>query len=313
VGQKCGPKSPVLMLFKNEILRSGHPSLRVKPVLKIEKGTKDENRQNPKGIASSFFSDFSGEPIFFNDRLKFHFYKIRSLYKSARLGLKIKDMNSNRTVYAEDALTWLNERDVLSGHSLVASMPDISEFPGWSLEKWQEWFTETAKLILSRTPDEGVCFFFQTDIKFEGSWVDKSFLCQLAAHELKIPLLFHKIVCRAPAGMATFGRPAYSHLLAFSKGVKADVAKSTPDVLVETGEKTWERGMGIQVCLTIGEFILSHTTTKTLIHPFCGEGAMLAVANELGLKAIGIERSQKRAQKAAELKVSLDENKWIRL
>jgi hypothetical protein len=220
--------------------------------------------------------------------------------------------NSKRTVYAEDAVEWLSQRPVFTGSSLIASMPDISEFPGWGLEKWQDWFTDTAKLILSRTPDDGVCFFFQTDIKYEGTWVDKSFLIQKAAFELKFPLLFHKIVCRAPAGMATFGRPAYSHLLAFSQGIKADVAKSTPDVLVETGEKTWERGMGIEVCRTIGEFILSHTSNQTLIHPFCGEGAMLAVGNALGLEMIGIERSQKRAQKARELDVSLNENKWIK-
>jgi hypothetical protein len=188
----------------------------------------------------------------------------------------------------------------------VGSLPDISEFPGYSLTGWKEWFTSTAGLILSKTPENGVTFFFQSDIKVENTWVDKSFLVQKAALDHGHELLFHKIVCRFPVGTITFGRPAYSHVLAFSKSVRPDLGKSTADVLPDTGEKTWVRGMGLEVALMIARFVKEQTQTKTIVNPFCGQGSMLAAANFLGLGAVGIERSTKRAEMARTLAVADD-------
>lgn len=216
-----------------------------------------------------------------------------------------------RKVFTADALEWLQSQDELKGHSLVGSLPDISEFPGTSLADWKKWFTDTAKLILTKTPPEGVSFFFQSDIKVDNFWVDKSFLVQKAADELGHNLLFHKIVCRYPVGTITMGRPAYSHVLAFSRGVKPDLNKGSADVLPDTGEKTWERGMGLDVALMIAKYTLVQTTTKTIVNPFCGQGSMLAAANHLGLNAIGIERSPKRAEAARSLTVSPDGKSFL--
>lgn len=221
--------------------------------------------------------------------------------------------NNNRIVHCEDAVVWLTNSPVLEGCSLIASMPDISEFHGFTLAAWKEWFTNTASLVLSRTPDDGVTVFYQSDIKVDGAWVDKGYLCQKAAEALGHELLWHKIVCRVQPGKSTFGRPAYTHVLCFSKGVRIhDLGSSTPDVIPETGEKTWERGMGLEACLMIGKFISEHTQTKTLVHPFCGQGAMLAVANGLGLSGIGIERSPKRAELARVLTVNEEWKKFLK-
>lgn len=210
-----------------------------------------------------------------------------------------------RTVYCEDALEWLEKNPVLEGCSLIASMPDISEFHGFSLEQWKEWFYNTAKLVLSRTSEYGVTVFYQSDIKVDGVWVDKGYICQKAAEALGHQLIWHKIICRVEPGKATFGRPAYSHVLCFSKSFRLhDLSKSTPDVLPIMGDKTWERGMGYEACMMIAKFIAEQTNTKTLVHPFCGQGGMLAVANSLGLNAIGIERSPKRAELARTLSVT---------
>lgn len=211
-----------------------------------------------------------------------------------------------RTVFCEDALEWLKSRDVLTGSSLVASLPDISEFPQFSLAQWKDWFAESATLVLSRCPEEGSTIFYQSDIKYEGEWVDKAYLCQKAAENLGHRLLWHKIICRAPAGTATFGRPSYSHILCFSKGLFHDVSKSTPDVLPDMGEKAWERGMGLNACLMIARFIKEQTSTRHVINPFCGLGSMLAAANFLDLKATGIERSPKRAESARKLSTAPD-------
>lgn len=211
-----------------------------------------------------------------------------------------------RIVHTADAIEWLRSQEVLKGSSLVGSLPDISEFPGYTLPEWKAWFTSTARLILSKTPDDGVSFFFQSDIKVDSTWVDKSFLVQKAAEESGQDLLFHKIVCRFPVGTITFGRPAYSHVLAFSKSVRPDYGKSTADVLPDTGEKTWVRGMGLDVSLMIARFVKEHTQTTTVVNPFCGQGSMLAAANFVGLHAVGIERSTKRAEMARALVVAED-------
>ncbi len=212
-----------------------------------------------------------------------------------------------RTVHCEDALKWLENTPLPPDASLVASRPDISEFQ-ISLSEWKEWFQNTARLILSKTPDEGVAIFFQSDIKFEGQWVDKAFLVQKAAEETGHALLWHKIICRAPVGYATFGRPAYSHLLCFSKNLRLDPAHSTADVLPTVGDKTWERGMGSEVSKVVAKFLKERTNTQTVIHPFCGEGSVLAHVNALGLSAIGIEKSPKRAEKAR--KIQWENEQW---
>lgn len=217
---------------------------------------------------------------------------------------------SERVVLCEDAITWLQKQESLADCSLVASLPDISEFPTFTLSQWKQWFTETAQLILSKTPENGVTLFYQSDIKHEGTWVDKGFLCQRAAENEGHELLWHKIVCRSPAGTTTFGRPAYSHLLCFSKGLKADVSKSTPDVIPDLGEKTWQRGMGLEATILMAKFIAEQTPTKTIVNPFCGEGSILAAANAFHLNAIGIERSPKRVEKAKRLGLNLLEKKW---
>lgn len=213
---------------------------------------------------------------------------------------------TTRNVYAEDAILWLKNNSPKAGTSLIASMPDYSEFPNYTLVEWKKWFTGTARLILESTPDDGVSIFFQSDIKYEGTWVDKAYLVQKAAEELGHELLWHKIFCRFPVGTITFGRPSYSHMLCFSKNFRIDPAKSTADVVPDLGEKTWERGMGLEASLIASKFILKQVGSHTVIHPFCGEGSMLAAANYLGLSAIGIERSPKRAEKARLLQVAAD-------
>lgn len=216
--------------------------------------------------------------------------------------------NTQRIVYCDDAIEWLKTASIAEDASFIASMPDISEFTGMPLETWKEWFMSTAELVLSRTPDKGVAIFYQSDIKVDGEWVDKAYLIQKMAEKTGSAQLFHKIICRVKPGYATFGRPAYSHILCFSKQHRLrDLRLSSPDVIPDIGDKTWERGMGLEACIMIAKFLREQTETKTLVHPFCGQGSMLAMANYYGLNAIGIERSPKRADMARILKVVKEE------
>ena len=83
------------------------------------------------------------------------------------------------------------------------------------------------------------------------------------------------------------------------------------DVVPDIGEKTWQRGMGLNACLGIADFLAKQTSTKMLINPFCGEGSMLAAANARGLDSMGIERSLKRVQKAQLLQINETETSWF--
>lgn len=210
-------------------------------------------------------------------------------------------MAPTRAVHCQDALQWLAPENSLAGCSVVTSMPDHSEFPQLSLTEWKEWFVGAASLILSRVPDEGVAIFYQSDIKREGAWVDKGYLCQKAAELTGHAQLWHKIVARTPPGLISFGKPGYSHLLCFSRGVRLELGQATPDILPTAGQTTWTRGMGIEACRAACRFIAEHTKTRTVVDPFCGHGTALAVANELGLDAIGVELGRKRAKVARAL------------
>jgi hypothetical protein len=208
-------------------------------------------------------------------------------------------------VHCTDAVAWLQTQGVLTGCSIVTSLPDVSELSGLSLPEWKRWFVDAARLVLSRLPEDGVALFYQTDIKPSGVWVDKGYLCSRAAEEEGCETLFHKVVCRKPAGTITFGRPSYSHLLCYARGVRANLARATADVLPELGEMTWTKGMGVAACVTACRFILEHTPSHTVVDPFCGLGTALAVANALGLDAVGVELSPKRARRARNLRLEL--------
>ncbi len=215
-----------------------------------------------------------------------------------------------RAVFCKDAIKWLKSYSPIEKASFLGSLPDFSEFPRLSLLQWKEWFSHTSGLILNATDPEGVTIFFQSDIKYHGLWVDKSFLIQQEAERLGHRLIFHKIFCRTPPGSITFGRPSYSHMICFSRTLVPDLSRSTADVIPDLGSKTWVRGMGLHASLMASQFVLKETSTRLLINPFCGEGSVLAAANYVGLDAIGIEKSRRRADKAMKLEVSHDGKAW---
>lgn len=210
-------------------------------------------------------------------------------------------MMPTRTVHQSDGVAWLDAAVLPADHAIVTSMPDHSELPTLGFAGWRQWFIDTAELACRRVADEAVAIFFQTDVKHEGLWVDKGFLVSLAAERADSHLLWHKIACRAPAGSTTFGRPAYAHLLCFSRTLRLATGQSSPDVLPSVGEMPWARAMGTDACRAVTSFLIAHTQCRTIVDPFCGVGTMLAIANAEGLDAIGVELSRKRAEKARTL------------
>jgi hypothetical protein len=212
-------------------------------------------------------------------------------------------VSPSREVHETDGVAWLARAPFPASHCIVTSLPDHSEVPALGFDAWRAWFVDTAALACSQLADDSVAVFYQTDVKHEGRWIDKGFLVSLGAERAGSALLWHKIVCRVPAGMTTFGRPAYAHVLCFSRGLRLEPAQSSPDVLPRLGEMTWSRAMGLEACDAIASFVLAHTACRTIVDPFCGVGTMLAVANAHGLDAVGVELSRRRARRARQLSV----------
>ena len=209
-----------------------------------------------------------------------------------------------RTVHQGDGLRWLHENPLAVDHALVTSLPDVSEIPSLGFEGWRTWFIGAAELGCRRVADTGVAIFFQTDIKWDGGWVDKAYLVQRGAEAAGSRLLWHKVVCRSPPGTTSFGRPAYAHMLCFSRELRLEPGQSSPDVLPGLGAMPWPRAMGTAACEAVCTFLLAHTEARVVVDPFCGQGTMLAVANARGLDAVGVELSGKRAERARNLSLA---------
>jgi len=213
-----------------------------------------------------------------------------------------------RAVHRADARAWLADPRALvvdGGASVVTSLPDWSELQGTTLDAWRRFFVDAAALILTRLPDEGVAIFVQSDIIADGVWIDKGALVQEAAARVGMPLIFHKIVNRVPAGTVTIGRASFSHMLGFARAVRPALRRSTPDV-IDGGPQPGPRSLGVDACLAACRFVRDETTTRTVVDPFCGLGTVLAAANALGLDAIGVDTSARAVREARRLRFPLD-------
>lgn len=148
-----------------------------------------------------------------------------------------------------------------------------------------------------------IAVFYQTDTHFDGRWVDKAALVRAGVERVGARCLFHWVVLRAPIGTRSHNRAGYSHLLGFSREATLDRAQPFCDVLAEAGPATWTRGMGLHACRVACEAVRASCASRTILDPFCGHGTVLAVANELGFDAIGVELGRRRAKRARALTV----------
>jgi hypothetical protein len=215
------------------------------------------------------------------------------------------DARPRRTVHHADALTWLASAMPLAGASVITSLPDVSELPALDLAAWQDWFRTAARLTMQAVPRDAVAIFFQSDVRRDGIWIDKGQMIAEAAAQAGLSLLFHKIVCRKPPGTVTFSRASFSHLLGFSRAVRAGAADHTADVLPDAGFRPGTKAMGVAACVDACRFVLRATSTRTVVDPFCGFGTVLAVANALGLDAVGVDLSSRMCRRARTLQIDL--------
>jgi hypothetical protein len=223
----------------------------------------------------------------------------------------VSGLSPRREVAWADALPWMRARGRIEGACAVTSLPDVSEV-SLSLPAWRAWFAEAAELVIEAVPDASAALFFQSDIKRDGEWIDKGQLVLRAAETAGAWVLFHKIVCRRPPGTLTGGRPGFTHLIAVSRALRCPDVLPIPDVIVDAGPQKWVRAMGVRAAAHAVRFARDQVAgslgrAPVVFDPFCGVGTVLAVANALGLDALGVEKARKRAEQARALTVRPDE------
>lgn len=211
-----------------------------------------------------------------------------------------------REVHCAEALAWLRERGCIEGACAVTSLPDVSEV-NLALEAWRAWFLGAVRAVIDAVPPDRVATFFQSDIRQSGRWIDKGALVVRAAEDAGAGVLFHKIVSRRPPGLVTTGRPGFTHLIAVSRELRCAEPLAIPDIIVDPGRQPWVRAMGVKAAAHAVRFARDKAAAQVILDPFCGVGTVLAVANQLGVPAIGVERSAKRCDRARELAVGADE------
>ena len=210
-------------------------------------------------------------------------------------------MTPARTVIQADATQWLAANPAADHSSVITSLPDACELPHLSLVAWREWFKAAAAQVMRWVPDDGLAIFYQTDVRRDGVWIDKSYLVLAAAEAVGASLVWHKIVCRKPAGTIAYRRSSYAHLLCLAPTQRPAPRKPGPDVLADGGEVHWPRGMGRASCALACRYLREETTTQLVVDPYCGVGSTLDAANAHGFAALGIELSARRCRAALRL------------
>jgi len=211
-----------------------------------------------------------------------------------------------REIVCAEAIAWMQARGRMEGACAVTSLPDVSEV-GLPLAEWRQWFLGAVAAVVQAVPEESAAVFFQSDIKRDGAWVDKGALVVRAAEDAGAHVLFHKIVARRTPGLLTLGRPGYTHLIAVSRAWRCPDELTIPDIIVDPGRQPWVRAMGVRAAAHAVRFARDHVGARQVFDPFCGVGTVLAVANALGLDALGVDKSRRRCEEARRLEVAAGE------
>mmetsp|Transcript_58022 Transcript_58022/g.138114 ORF Transcript_58022/g.138114 Transcript_58022/m.138114 type:complete len:327 (-) Transcript_58022:14-994(-) len=211
-----------------------------------------------------------------------------------------------RWVCCADAVSWLRAQPDIAA-SVVTSLPDISELESDGIktaEAYKEWFIEVASIILSKVRPKDIVIFYQSDGKMNGHLIAKAGLCYLAAEKTNSVCLWHKIAWSAAPGTVRFGRPSFTHVVAFSKEFRDSQSGSLPKFpdILDRGNVVWPRGIGVEACRIACNFVAA-AGAECIVDPFCGYGSVLAMANSFGVEAVGVERSTKRCKFATQLTV----------
>ena len=214
------------------------------------------------------------------------------------LKLESIDYYMSRQIYCQDAVEWLSAQPDHSLDNIVTGICDLDETP-MPLSEYLDFFYRIATLIMTKVAPEGYAIFIQTDRKYEGRWIDKSYILTDVATHCGLKLKWHKIVLLRGVGATDLHRPGYSHMLCYS--MEGRPGASTADV-IEFGQRLYKNGTSLMAAHVVIEFI-NRNHPGLVVDPFVGRGTIVAVANKYGLDAIGVDLDPEQCEKAKTLSI----------
>lgn len=203
----------------------------------------------------------------------------------------------SRTVHCQDALEWLPKNH--GNPCIITSIPEMEELK-LTAKPYEEFFRRAAAACLESVKEDGYCIFLQTDRKHHG-WIDKTYFLADEAYKLGFHMVWKKISLTRDPGKADLFRPTYSTMTCFTK--KGKVGKPIPDVVV-SGEKTYTHGFGVEAVALCVKYVKDQGV-KRVVDPFSGSGTTLAVANAMGLDAVGVELYKRYCEMSRKLTLNL--------
>lgn len=201
----------------------------------------------------------------------------------------------SRNIICTDSLKWLVSQPDNSLPNVVTGICDQDEMDGYNMDQYKDFFANVASLIFQKLKPGCYAIFIQTDRKWQKQWLDKSFVLTNIARSHGYKTVWHKIVLHRGVDSTHLQRPTYAHMLCYSRDGTTGAA--TPDVL-SVGKKLYKNGTPVNAATVALEFIKRYSRNNTVLDPFVGQGTIPAIANKLGLNAVGIDIDKNQCNKA---------------
>ncbi len=202
----------------------------------------------------------------------------------------------SREIILADSRKWLAQIGDESIPNILTGICDQNEID-LSMEQYLNFFEKIADLCFKKLSKNGYAIFIQTDRKYNKNWIDKSFLLTNSAVNNGLKLIWHKIVLLRGVDRTDLHRPTYAHMMCYGHQHMTTGA-ATPDVL-PVSKRLYKNGTPIEAAVRACKFINRYTKDeKLIVDPFVGQGTVAAIANSLGMDAIGIDIDKQQCQKA---------------
>ena len=203
------------------------------------------------------------------------------------------------SIVCDDSVNWFNKQPINTLHNVLTGLPDMDELNIKNIDEYLKFFRNMAELIFTRLKETGYAIFIQTDRKFEGQWIDKSYHLTDVAYKNGMKLIWHKIVLQRDVSKTDLHRPTYSHVLCYTKTGKPGA--SFNDVF-PVGNKLYANATPDNACNRCAEYIKTVNKKRApegeydIVDPFVGRGTVGKCTLELNMSFLGIDIDEKQCK-----------------
>ena len=203
-------------------------------------------------------------------------------------------------IICADAFDWLNKQPNHSLDTVVTGIPDLDELENLqskniTKEQYIHFFKDAVDLVFKKIRPDEYAILMQTDRKWQGEWIDKSFLANTVAQAHGMKLLWHKVIQNREG--VYLQRPTYTHLMAFSK--LGTPGEAFPDI-VSCGQHLYKNGTSPNATCYVMNF-LNKKGIKNIVDPFVGRGTIPFIAKLFKIDCLGVDIDPEQCEYARNL------------